>query len=58
MVQMEPADAKSGAKKWCQLGSLAEKLAVQLQLVRANNDDVTPFSVGDLFVSAPAPYSE
>lgn len=47
-----PSDDKP-TKVWVQLGALKDKLAIQVQLVRA--DPGGPFRVGDAFVSAPAP---
>jgi len=52
----DPIDFPEGdkpSKLWVQLGSLKDKLAIQVQLVRTETG--APFRVGDAFVSAPAP---
>ena len=40
-------------KIWVQLGAVKDKLAIQVQLVRASPE--VPYRLGDAFVSAPAP---
>jgi len=41
-------------KLWVQLGAVKDKLAIQVQLVRASPE--VPYRLGDAFVSAPAPF--
>jgi len=40
-------------KRWVQLGSIKEKIAIQVQLVR--DTDGAPFRVADAFISTPSP---
>jgi hypothetical protein len=51
--QLVAFDSAQVSKRWIQLGSIKEKIAIQVQLVRET--DGSPFRVGDAFVSTPSP---
>lgn len=51
--QLVAFDSAQPQKRWVQLGSIKEKIAIQVQLVRDTKG--SPFRVGDAFVSTPSP---